>query len=85
MPSQDAATATVGDSPSTNGGSPPQADRRLLIDGQLVTAGRVFASVNPATGEVIGHAPDAGVDEGVAGLAEFLEGKTFAVPVPGVA
>jgi aldehyde dehydrogenase (NAD+) len=69
MPSQDTATVTVGDSPSTNGGSAPQADRRLLIDGQLVTTGRVFASVNPATGEVIGHAPDAGVDEAQAAIA----------------
>jgi aldehyde dehydrogenase (NAD+) len=68
MPSQNA-TVTVGDSPSTNGGSAPQADRRLLIDGQLVTAGRVFASVNPATGEIIGHAPDAGVDEAQAAIA----------------
>jgi aldehyde dehydrogenase (NAD+) len=68
MPSQDA-TVTVGDSPSTNGGSAPQADRRLLIDGQLVTAGRVFASVNPATGEIIGYAPDAGVDEAQAAIA----------------
>jgi acyl-CoA reductase-like NAD-dependent aldehyde dehydrogenase len=63
------ATAIVGDRPSTNGGSAPQADRRLLIDGQLVTAARVFASVNPATGEVIGHAPDAGVDEAQAAIA----------------
>jgi aldehyde dehydrogenase (NAD+) len=63
MPLQDAVTVTVGGSPSTNGGSQPAADRRLLIDGQLVTTSRVFASVNPATGEVIGHAPDAGVAE----------------------
>src|ERR1700722_2691632 len=68
MPSQNA-TVSVGDRPSTKGGSAPQADRRLLIDGQLVTAGRVFASVNPATGEVIGHAPDAGVDEAQAAIA----------------
>jgi aldehyde dehydrogenase (NAD+) len=68
MPSQNA-TVTVGDRPSTNGGSAPQADRRLLIDGQLVTTGRVFASVNPATGHVIGHAPDAGVDEAQAAIA----------------
>ena len=44
-------TSTVGDSPSTDGGSAPHADRRLLIDGQLVTGDRVFASVNPATGD----------------------------------
>ncbi len=60
MPLQDAATVTVGGNPSTNGGSEPAADRRLLIDGQLVATSRVFASVNPATGDVIGHAPDAG-------------------------
>src|ERR1700761_9042521 len=59
MPPQDAATATMGDRPATDGGP----DRRLLIDGQLVATGRVFASVNPATGTVIGHAPDAGIDE----------------------
>src|SRR5579875_1532409 len=41
----------------------PQADRLLLIDGRLVTASKVFASVNPATGAVLGHAPDAGVEE----------------------
>ena len=63
MPPQEAATATVGDGASTNGRSQPAADRRLLIDGQLVTANRVFSSVNPATGAVIGHAPDAGIEE----------------------
>jgi aldehyde dehydrogenase (NAD+) len=69
MPLQDAATITVGGSPSINGGSQPAADRRLLIDGQLVTTGRVFASVNPATGDVIGHAPDAGIDEAQQAIA----------------
>ena len=68
MPSQDAA-ATVGDSPSTDSGSEPKADRRLLIDGRLVTAARVFPSINPANGEVIGHAPDAGIDEAAAAIA----------------
>jgi aldehyde dehydrogenase (NAD+) len=71
MPSHDTAATTVGDGPSTEGGAERQADRRLLIDGRLVTAARVFPSVNPANGEIIGHAPDAG--------------KTSAVPVPGVA
>jgi acyl-CoA reductase-like NAD-dependent aldehyde dehydrogenase len=28
-----------------------------------VTADKTFASINPATGEVIGHAPDTGVEE----------------------
>jgi hypothetical protein len=39
MPSRDAAP-TVGDTPSTDGGSEPSADRRLLIDGRLVTSDR---------------------------------------------
>jgi acyl-CoA reductase-like NAD-dependent aldehyde dehydrogenase len=39
------------------------ADRRLLIDGQLVTADRTFPSINPATGDIVGHAPDAKVDD----------------------
>src|SRR5437660_4196837 len=65
MPSHEAATS-VRESP---GGSAPHADRRLLIDGQLVNTTRVFASVNPATGEVIGHAPDAGIDEAQQAIA----------------
>ncbi|MDT5087399.1 MAG: aldehyde dehydrogenase [Mycobacterium sp.] len=69
MPLPDGATIAVGDSSSANGGPQPAADRRLLIDGQLVTTGRVFASVNPATGEVIGHAPEAGIDEAQQAIA----------------
>jgi aldehyde dehydrogenase (NAD+) len=69
MPLHDAATVTVGGSPSTNGGSQAAADRRLLIDGQLLTTSRVFASVNPATGDVIGHAPDAGIEEAQQAIA----------------
>jgi acyl-CoA reductase-like NAD-dependent aldehyde dehydrogenase len=45
------------------------ADRRLLIDGRLATADRTIPSVNPATGEVLGHAPDAGADEAQAAIA----------------
>jgi acyl-CoA reductase-like NAD-dependent aldehyde dehydrogenase len=44
-------------------------DRRLLIDGRLVTTDKAFSSINPATGEVIGHAPDAGVAEAEAAIA----------------
>ncbi|MBA9005392.1 aldehyde dehydrogenase family protein [Thermomonospora cellulosilytica] len=33
--------------------------KRLLIDGKLVEAERTFASLNPATGEVLDQAPDA--------------------------
>lgn len=49
--------------------STPAADRRLLIDGRLVQTGRVFASLNPATGQVLGHAPDATVDDARAAVA----------------
>jgi acyl-CoA reductase-like NAD-dependent aldehyde dehydrogenase len=38
-----------------------QADRRMLIDGELVEATGTFASVNPATGEVLGYAPEGSV------------------------
>src|SRR6266699_1626994 len=44
-----------------NGGDgPPLAPtRRLLIGGHLVVNGRTFPPLNPATGEILGHAPDA--------------------------
>lgn len=48
----DGATDTGAGAPSSN------ADRHMLIDGELVGAERTFASVNPATAEVFGHAPD---------------------------
>jgi aldehyde dehydrogenase (NAD+) len=41
--------------------SEPEVARRLLIDGQLVATGTTFPSHNPATGAVLGHAPDASV------------------------
>ncbi|MCV7317086.1 aldehyde dehydrogenase family protein [Mycolicibacillus parakoreensis] len=69
--SADGATATTEDGrPRSGDGHPP--DRRMLIDGRLVAAaetaeatetGETYASVNPATGEVLGYAPDAGVDD----------------------
>ncbi|OMC56739.1 aldehyde dehydrogenase [Mycobacterium sp. IS-836] len=45
-----------------------QVDRRLLIDGRLVAADQRFPSINPATGEVLGYAPDAGVGEAEAAI-----------------
>jgi aldehyde dehydrogenase (NAD+) len=44
-------------------------DRRLLIDGRLVTTDKAFPSINPATGEVLGHAPDAGIEQAEAAIA----------------
>ncbi|MGW6333059.1 aldehyde dehydrogenase family protein [Nocardia rhamnosiphila] len=45
------------------------ATQRLLIDGQLVETGATLASLNPANGEVVGHAPEAGVAEVDAAVA----------------
>ncbi|MGH3635311.1 MAG: aldehyde dehydrogenase family protein [Mycobacterium sp.] len=42
---------------------------RLLIDGNLVGADRTFASINPANGSVLGHAPDATVGDAEAAVA----------------
>ncbi|BBZ03473.1 aldehyde dehydrogenase [Mycolicibacterium chitae] len=44
-------------------------DRRLLIGGKLVETEKTFASLNPATEEVLGHAPDAGIAEAEAAIA----------------
>jgi aldehyde dehydrogenase (NAD+) len=68
MPSQDTAATIAGDRRSTDGGA-AGVDRRLLIDGRLVTTARTFPSVNPATGAVLGHAPDAGLAEAEAAIA----------------
>jgi len=49
------------------GGEAPA--RRLLIDGQLTGNGRTFPSLNPATGEVLGYAPDATAADAEASVA----------------
>jgi aldehyde dehydrogenase (NAD+) len=43
--------------------------RRMLIDGKLVEAQRSYPSLNPATGEVLGDAPDATVADAEAAIA----------------
>jgi len=43
--------------------------KRMLIDGKLVEAERTYPSVNPATGEVLGHAPDASLADADAAIA----------------
>lgn len=43
--------------------------RRLLIDGRLVETERTLASLNPATGQVYGYAPEAGIAEADAAVA----------------
>lgn len=74
MPAQDTAEPAVGSTATIAEAAPEPgpgsgADRRLLIDGRLVAAGKTFASINPATGAVIGHAPDAGAEEAEAAIA----------------
>lgn len=44
-------------------------DRRLLIDGQLLETSQTFPSLNPATGEVLGYAPEATVADAHAAIA----------------
>jgi acyl-CoA reductase-like NAD-dependent aldehyde dehydrogenase len=43
--------------------------KRLLIDGRLVETGRTFDTFNPATGEVLGQAPDATTAQAEAAIA----------------
>jgi aldehyde dehydrogenase (NAD+) len=63
MPSQDTVSIIADAAPES------QVDRRLLIDGRLVIADKTFASINPANGEVLGNAPDAGLEEVEAAIA----------------
>jgi aldehyde dehydrogenase (NAD+) len=42
---------------------------RMLIDGKLVAGDRSYPSVNPATGQVLDHAPDASVADAQAAVA----------------
>ncbi|NKQ51538.1 aldehyde dehydrogenase family protein [Amycolatopsis sp. K13G38] len=53
----------------TGGEAAGGAAKRMLIDGWLMEAGRTFPSLNPATGAVLGHAPDAGTVETEAAIA----------------
>ncbi|MEU6372531.1 aldehyde dehydrogenase family protein [Streptomyces sp. NPDC046909] len=47
----------------------PPPNRRLLIDGRLVAADRTFATLDPSTGDVLGHAPDASAEQTEAAVA----------------
>ncbi|MCW2654588.1 MAG: aldehyde dehydrogenase [Mycobacterium sp.] len=71
MSAQDTATTITGDPHAKEGSAAaePGVDRRMLIDGRLVTTERTFPSLNPATGGVLGHAPDATVGEANAAIA----------------
>jgi aldehyde dehydrogenase (NAD+) len=61
------------------------AQRRLLIDGKLVESGRTFPSLNPATGELLGHAPDAtpaDAEAAVAAARQAFDTTGWATDVP---
>ena len=64
MSAQETLSASEGTDVAGNG-----VRKRLLIDGQLLTLDKTFPSLNPATGEVMGQAPDAGVAEAEAAVA----------------
>ena len=61
-------TATEADA-GAGGAKTVAAGKRLLIDGRLVEAERSFPSLNPATGHVLGEAPDATIAEAGASVA----------------
>ncbi|PXW24605.1 UNVERIFIED_CONTAM: acyl-CoA reductase-like NAD-dependent aldehyde dehydrogenase [Williamsia faeni] len=63
MPAQEAVVA--GGGTDVKGGG---VRKRLLIGGKLVALDKEFASLNPATEEVYGYAPDAGVNEAKAAI-----------------
>jgi acyl-CoA reductase-like NAD-dependent aldehyde dehydrogenase len=67
MPVQD--TAETAAETIADAAPESQLDRRLLIDGRLVTVDKTFPSINPATGVVIGHAADAGTEQAQAAIA----------------
>ncbi len=65
-------TSTVtGDGQAGSGSDPSHRppDRRMLINGKLVETQRTFPSINPATGEVMGYAPDGTVADAEAAAA----------------
>ncbi len=63
-------TSTIpAERPVSTDESQPHADRRLLVDGCLVETARTYPSLNPATGDVLGYAPEATVEDAAAAIA----------------
>jgi aldehyde dehydrogenase (NAD+) len=58
-PQDQVSTATRPGQGQDAGPAAEAASRALLIDGRLVAGPGAFPSINPATGDVVGHAPDA--------------------------
>lgn len=63
---QDTAATIAGGGQATES---PESARQMLIDGQLVGADRTYQSINPATGELVGYAPDGTVADAEAAIA----------------
>lgn len=78
MSAQDTADTDVGERAGSaeSGGEPA---RRILIDGQLVAMQQTFATINPASGKVLGHAPDAGEKEARQAIAAARRAGSFSV------
>jgi aldehyde dehydrogenase (NAD+) len=65
MPADDGAATITVDGTKDGRRGERQVDRRMLIDGGLVGAEheQTFASFNPATGKIVGYAPNATVPD----------------------
>ncbi|MBX5488548.1 MAG: aldehyde dehydrogenase family protein, partial [Mycolicibacterium hassiacum] len=63
---QETTNAAAGGTATDSAGG---ADRRLLIDGKLIETARTYPSLNPATGQVLGYAPDATEQDARAAVA----------------
>src|SRR6476659_6225512 len=62
-------TTTISGDGTATDTAEPVVERRLLLDGKLIETTRTFPSINPATGEVLGHAPAATVADAEAAVA----------------
>ncbi len=66
MPAQDT-TATIASGEQAE--ESQVSERHMLIDGQLVSAQQTYPSINPATGDVVGYAPNADVADAERAIA----------------
>jgi aldehyde dehydrogenase (NAD+) len=86
MAAQDTTAAVVRDTHAKARASGPDVDRRMLIDGHLVTAerGHSFPSSNPANGNVVGNAPDgtiADAERAIAAARRAFDTTTWSTDV----
>jgi aldehyde dehydrogenase (NAD+) len=67
--SETSTISSSGQSETGSEGSQTRPDRRMLIGGKLVETALTFPSINPATGEVMGYAPQGTVADAEAAAA----------------